>query len=102
MRSVEITIQMNGPKKIPDYRTVKIGAISIYMIHDLKEMNQAAWKKVPNVVVSGHSHKPSIQERNGILYINPGSAGPRRFKLPISVARLKFDRGKVNATLIAL
>src|SRR5258708_84071 len=88
--------------KIPDDRTVKVGPINIYMIHDLKEMNPSKWKKIPNVVVSGHSHKPLVQDRDGILYVNPGSAGPRRFKLPVCVASLDIYQGKVNASLIEL
>lgn len=63
---------------------------NIFVIHDAKQLEQ-----VPpgcDIVVSGHSHKPGQQERGGILYINPGSAGPRRFHLPITVARLYPDR----------
>jgi putative phosphoesterase len=63
---------------------------NIFVIHDVKQV-----KTVPagcDIVVSGHSHKPGQQERVGILYINPGSAGPRRFRLPITVARLYPDR----------
>ena len=89
-------------EKIPEDRTVKIDSISIYMIHDVKEINPAAWRRTPDVVVSGHSHKPQIQEREGILYINPGSAGPRRFKLPVSIATLKLNGSNVKATLTEL
>jgi len=54
------------------------------------------------VVVSGHSHKPLVQERNGILYVNPGSAGPRRFKLPIAIGELLIEASSVSARLVEL
>lgn len=54
------------------------------------------------VVVSGHSHKPLVQERNGILYVNPGSAGPRRFKLPIAIGELLIEESSVSARLVEL
>jgi len=54
------------------------------------------------VVVSGHSHKPKVEERDGVLYVNPGSAGPRRFRLPISVAELRIDGGAVSAHVVEL
>src|SRR5215510_13193224 len=76
-------------KKIPESRVVEIEQAQIYLLHDLKEMTLDPDTSGFQAVISGHSHKPSIQERHGVLFINPGSAGPRRFKLPISVARLK-------------
>jgi predicted phosphodiesterase len=54
------------------------------------------------VVVYGHSHQPKIAERNGVLYFNPGSAGPRRFKLPVTAGRLMIEAGKVRAELVEL
>jgi len=54
------------------------------------------------VVVYGHSHKPKIEEKNGVLYFNPGSAGPRRFHLPVSVGRLTITAGRVRAELVDL
>ena len=53
-------------------------------------------------MISGHSHQPRVEERDGVLYLNPGSAGPRRFKLPISLARLTIARGRVRAKLVTL
>ncbi len=55
-----------------------------------------------NVVVSGHSHQPSIETRTGVLFVNPGSAGPRRFKLPVSLARLWVEDGRAEAELVTL
>jgi len=84
-------------KKIPESRVVEIEQAQIYLLHDLKEMTLDPSASGFQAVISGHSHKPSIQERHGVLFINPGSAGPRRFKLPISVARLKVNGQRVTA-----
>ena len=88
-------------ESIPDWEVVEIGDVSIYMLHDLKEIdiNPAG---LFQVVVSGHSHKPGVEERRGVLYVNPGSAGPRRFSLPISVAHLKIESSTINAKLTEL
>lgn len=83
-------------KKIPESRVVEIEQARIYLLHDLKEMTLAPSASGFQAVISGHSHKPSIQERDGVLFINPGSAGPRRFKLPITVARLKVKAQRVT------
>ncbi|MDQ1410960.1 MAG: uncharacterized protein QOJ41_2695, partial [Acidobacteriaceae bacterium] len=71
---------------------VKTGAVRIYVLHDAKELKMNLIPSGVSIIVSGHSHKPGQSTRDGILYINPGSAGPRRFSLPISVARLDLDR----------
>lgn len=60
----------------------------IYVLHDIQELDLDPAAAGFNIVVSGHSHKPSHTERSGVMYLNPGSAGPRRFQLPITVARL--------------
>ena len=86
---------------LPDWEVVEIGAVSIYMLHDLKEIDISPTGKF-EVVISGHSHKPAVEERRGVLYVNPGSAGPRRFTLPISVAHLRIEGSKVTAKLIEL
>jgi putative phosphoesterase len=85
-------------KRIPEIETVRVASLSIHMIHDLKTMKGPASDF--DVVISGHSHKPSIDRRDGVLFLNPGSAGPRRFKLPICVARLNVS--PLDAELIAL
>jgi uncharacterized protein len=87
-------------KGIPETRIVPVGDIRVYMIHDVKEMETAP--SHCQAVVAGHSHRPSIEKREGILYLNPGSAGPRRFKLPICVARLTVRGSAVTAKLIEL
>ncbi|NNU44088.1 metallophosphoesterase family protein [Ramlibacter montanisoli] len=74
--------------------TVRLGGVAIHVVHDVKELELAPEVRV---VVSGHSHKPHAHERDGVLYVNPGSAGPRRFKLPISAAELRIHEGRVSA-----
>ena len=88
--------------EIPETTITQIGPISIYMLHDLKELDRSAHGADFQVVVSGHSHRPSIERRDGILFVNPGSAGPRRFKLPVSAARLTIHESTVSADLIEL
>src|SRR5260370_4734420 len=77
---------------LPVTAIAEAGAAMIYMIHDLKEMDLNPATAGFQIVVSGHSHKPGKMQRDGVLYINPGSAGPRRFRLPVPVARLALGR----------
>lgn len=86
---------------LPDWEVVEIGNVSIYMLHDVKEIDISPAGSF-RVVVSGHSHNPSVEERRGVLYINPGSAGPRRFTLPVSLAHLRIDGETVEANIIEL
>lgn len=72
------------------------------MLHDLKKLAIDPKAEGIDVVIAGHSHKPLHDERDGVLYLNPGSAGPRRFKLPISVALLHIDGDTVRFELITL
>ena len=88
-------------ESLPDWEVVEIGAVSIYMLHDVKEIDISPAGAF-QVVVSGHSHKPAVEEQRGVLYVNPGSAGPRRFSLPISLAHLLVEGSTVNAKLIEL
>jgi len=88
-------------ESLPDWEVVEIGAVSIYMLHDVKEIDISPAGAF-QVVVSGHSHKPAVEDRRGVLYVNPGSAGPRRFSLPISLAHLRVEGSTVNAKLIEL
>lgn len=88
--------------QLPHTATVQVGGIAIYVIHDLKELPLDPRAAGVRVVVSGHSHKPSSFEKEGVLYVNPGSAGRRRFTLPISVGELFIDDGRVTARLMAL
>jgi len=76
--------------QLPETTVVEVGRTLIYVIHDIGQMDLDPAAEGFNVVVSGHSHKPGHNEQNGVMYVNPGSAGPRRFRLPITVARLDF------------
>ncbi len=87
---------------LPEYEAVEVGGAFVYVLHDLKELDIAPAAAGFRVVVSGHSHKPLAEERRGVLYLNPGSAGPRRFKLPVTVARLKLRGGDADAEIINL
>jgi putative phosphoesterase len=87
---------------IPIYKAVEIDEILVYVIHDIKDLNAYPAPPGANVVISGHSHKPLIKQRNDILYVNPGSAGPRRFNLPVSMAKLTIKRNVVSPELIQM
>lgn len=88
--------------QLPDWEVTEVGSISIYMLHDVKEIDLSPAAAGFQVVVSGHSHKPSVEQRKGVLYVNPGSAGPRRFSLPVTIARLKISDGTIGAEVIEL
>ncbi|WP_245286102.1 metallophosphoesterase family protein [Bradyrhizobium sp. WSM1253] len=77
--------------RIPDTKLVRLAGKSIYVLHDLKTL-QADPRAGIDVIVSGHTHVPKIDTVGGVLYLNPGSAGPRRFKLPITIASLEVTR----------
>jgi putative phosphoesterase len=93
-----------GPwaEAIPETRVIEVGGVGIYVLHDRHELVTAALAANIRIVVSGHSHRPVLETRNGILYLNPGSAGPRRFKLPISVARIVIQGRDVFPALLDL
>ncbi|MGC2530136.1 MAG: metallophosphoesterase family protein [Candidatus Acidiferrum sp.] len=75
-------------EELPLTEVVQIGPVMVYMLHILNDLDIDPAAAGMHIVVSGHSHKPGQSQRGGIIYINPGSAGPRRFQLPITVARL--------------
>jgi len=89
-------------ESLAEYEAVEVNSAFVYVLHDLKELDIAPAPAGFRVVVSGHSHKPLIEEQRGVLYLNPGSAGPRRFKLPVTVARLKLNGGDAAADIINL
>ena len=87
---------------LPDVETVEIDGFRFHVIHDRKTLALDPVAEGIDVVVSGHSHKPGISREGGVLYVNPGSAGPRRFSLPVSLARVVIADGKLKARLITL
>ena len=89
-------------RSLPDWEVVEVGGVSIYMLHDVKEIDISPSGAGFQVVVSGHSHRPAVAEQRGVLYVNPGSAGPRRFTLPVSLAHLHVAGEKVHAQIVEL
>jgi uncharacterized protein len=87
---------------IAETDVLKVGSVSIYVLHDLAQLDLDPLAAGYQVVVSGHSHKPRLERRGGVLYLNPGSAGPRRFKLPIAAAELNVEAAAVEARLVEL
>ncbi len=81
---------------------IRVGGAFVYIIHDLSQLDIEPHAAGVQVIVSGHSHKPLVERRNGILYVNPGSCGPRRFKLPISVGELIVEGTQVSARIVEL
>ncbi|TRO23147.1 metallophosphoesterase [Ectopseudomonas mendocina] len=87
---------------IPKRLRLTFGGVTLHVLHDLKQLDTDPAAQGVNVVIAGHSHKPQHELRDGVLYLNPGSAGPRRFKLPIGVGILHIENGRVQAELITL
>jgi uncharacterized protein len=87
---------------LPTSEAVQIGQVGVYILHDLQALDLVPEAAGFRVVVSGHSHQPSIWQRNGVLFVNPGSAGPRRFALPVSLALLEVQDASVEARLVRL
>lgn len=84
-------------RKFPETEVVELDGLHIYVIHDANAIDLNPKAAGFAAVISGHSHQPRQEIRDGVLYFNPGSAGPRRFKLPISVGRLEIVGGKMSA-----
>ena len=81
---------------------LQVGGVLMYVIHDIAQLDIEPGAAGVRVVVSGHSHKPAIEERNGVLYVNPGSSGPRRFRLPIAAGELRVTGSSVSARTVEL
>jgi uncharacterized protein len=89
-------------RRLPEAEVVEVDGVTIYVLHDLAQLDLKPEAAGFSVVISGHSHVSKQEMRNGVLYFNPGSAGPRRFKLPISVGRLTIERGMVRGEIVTL
>lgn len=86
-------------RALPETEVVEAGGVSVFILHSLGQLDLKPEAAGFRVVVYGHSHLPKIEEKNGVLYFNPGSAGPRRFNLPVSVGKLMIGAGKVRVEL---
>lgn len=89
-------------KQFPETEAVELAGLTFYILHDLKALDLNPRAAGFAAVISGHSHQPKQEFKDGVLYFNPGSAGPRRFSLPISVGTLEIADGKVNGRIIEL
>lgn len=78
-------------RELPEKRFVEVGGLKLFVLHDLADMNFNPVEKDVSIVISGHTHQPHAVRKNGVLYLNPGSAGPRRYGLPVSLARLHIQ-----------
>lgn len=87
---------------IPVTEAIEIGGVAIYMLHDLGELDLDPQAAGFQIVISGHSHRPLVERKVSVLFVNPGSAGPRRFKLPVSLAMLEIGKGGIEARLLTL
>lgn len=87
---------------LPATEMVRVGRIFVYVIHDLAQLDIEPHAAGANVIVSGHSHKPLVDWRDDILYLNPGSCGPKRFALPISLGEMRVEGSRVRARIVEL
>ena len=89
-------------RKIFSTDVLEAGGISIYVLHNIQELDLEPEAAGFGVVVYGHSHVPKQETKNGVLYFNPGSAGPRRFRLPVTMGRLKIQGGRVSGEIVEI
>ncbi len=94
----------NGPwaEAVSETEVLQVGEVLIYVLHDLAQLELDPPAAGFHVIVSGHSHRPMVEDRHGVLYVNPGSSGPRRFKLPVAVAELNVTGASVQARWVEL
>jgi putative phosphoesterase len=87
---------------LPATDAVELGGRLFYLVHSLHDLDIVPAVAGVAAVISGHSHRPGVQERDGILYLNPGSAGPRRFDLPITLAKISLTEAGMSASIVPL
>lgn len=87
---------------LPETQTVEVAGVRIHVLHDVNTLDIDLTEKHIQAVIFGHSHKPLIEAREGVLFINPGAAGPRRFRLPVTVGRLMIADGELHAEIVEL
>jgi uncharacterized protein len=93
-----------GPwaRQLPETESLQVGELLVYVIHDLAQLDIELGKAGVRVVISGHSHKPLVEERGGVLFVNPGSSGPCRFRLPVAAGELIVAGNSVSARTVEL
>jgi uncharacterized protein len=89
-------------KELPTTEVVEVGELLFYVLHEVSQLDLSPHVAGFASVVSGHSHQPSIQYRSGVLYLNPGSAGPRRFDLPVTIARVSVSGTQMRPEIVEL
>jgi putative phosphoesterase len=89
-------------RSLPLTRIVEIGGVRLFLLHDLAQLDFDPAARGFHAVITGHSHRARQERRDGVLYLNPGSAGPRRFRLPVTLARLVIDGGRLEPEILAL
>lgn len=87
-------------RRFPETEVVELGGVHIYVIHDVNALDLNPKAAGFSAVISGHSHQPRQEMKDGVLYFNPGSAGPKRFRLPVSVGRLEVASGSVSGEIL--
>jgi hypothetical protein len=109
LRSVAPVVAVRGnadqdywTDELPLTEVVEIGTVSLYVLHNAAELDLDPAASGFSAVISGHTHRPLKEKRNGVFFLNPGSAGPQRFKLPVSAAILSVREKSVNARIIGL
>lgn len=103
LTAIRGNIDRSGPcAALPATEAVELGGRLLYLVHALADLDIRPEAAGVSAVIFGHSHKPGIEQRNGVLFLNPGSAGPRRFSLPITLAHLFVDESSIRAELIPL
>lgn len=96
-------VDTHGPcALLPATEMTEMAGKTIYLVHSLNDLDIEPVSAGVSLVISGHSHQPQIEEKRGVLYLNPGSAGPRRFRLPITLAHVVIDEAGIKATIVSL
>lgn len=103
LTAIRGNVDVSGPcAELPATEAVELDGCLFYLVHAISDLDIVPAAAGVDVVVYGHSHRPELKDSNGIVYLNPGSAGPRRFDLPISLARAVVEKGAVRVRIIRL
>jgi uncharacterized protein len=103
LTAIRGNIDRNGPcAQLPATEAIELAGSLLYMVHDINDLDLNPSAAGMSAVLFGHSHKSATYRKDGVLYLNPGSAGPRRFSLPLTFAYLRLDRGAIEAEIVPL